>query len=71
VRGLVDLDTGQLEVLYHPLGQPVPGIVGGVFFQQPAQQIAVLRDRESDCEGELIAEGVHQPARVIALFSPR
>jgi hypothetical protein len=54
--GFVDLETRLLEVLYHPLGERLAGIVWGVFRQEPTQQGTTARDREADRESELIAE---------------
>jgi hypothetical protein len=34
----VNLETRQLQVLYHPLGEDLPGIARRVLLEQPAQQ---------------------------------
>jgi hypothetical protein len=54
----VDLETGSLKLLDHPLRELVAGVVGDVLLEQPAQQIAALADREADREHELIAEEI-------------
>jgi hypothetical protein len=43
-------------VLDHTLRQLVAGGVGDVLFQQPAQQVALLADREADRGDEHISE---------------
>ena len=53
----VDLETGQLQVLDHPLGELLARVIGHVFLEQPAQEIAATADSEADREGELVAEG--------------
>jgi hypothetical protein len=60
--GFVDFETRLLEVLDHPGGELLAGIVRRVLGQDPAQQLPAARDREADREGELIAEGavIHQ-----------
>jgi hypothetical protein len=42
--GFVDLETGQLQVFDHPLGEYLPGIVWRVFLEQAAQQTAAWAD---------------------------
>ena len=39
---LVRLESRSLEVLDHPLGELVTGIVGRVLLKQPAQQVAAV-----------------------------
>jgi hypothetical protein len=55
--GFIDLKTRLLQVLYHPVGELLAGIIRDVFLQEPAQQIAAATDREADGEGKLVAEG--------------
>ena len=55
--GFVDLETRLLEVLDHPVGEHLTGIVRRVFRQEPPQQIAATGDREADRECELVAKG--------------
>jgi hypothetical protein len=59
-------------VLDHALRQLLSGGVGEVFFQQPAQQIAVAADREADREKQLIAKRalIHR-RRVLMMFANR
>jgi hypothetical protein len=54
---LIDLETRPLQVLNHPRGELLTGIVRYVLFEQPAQEVAATGDREADREGELVAEG--------------
>jgi hypothetical protein len=53
--GLVDLEARQLQVINHPLGELLAGIIGHVLLEEPAQKIAAAGDRKADREGELIA----------------
>ena len=55
--GFVDLEARELEMIDDPLGEHLPGIVGRVLLEEPAQEIAAPRDRKADREAELGAEG--------------
>jgi hypothetical protein len=54
--GFVDLETRLLEVLDHPLGEHLTGIVRRVLLEDPAQQGTAARNREANRERELVAE---------------
>jgi hypothetical protein len=60
-----------LEVLDHPDGEHLPGIVRRVFIEDSAQQGTTARDRESDRECELAAERamIHRRANVLVVLS--
>jgi hypothetical protein len=52
----VDLETRPLEMIDHPGGEHLPGIVRRVLGQEPTQQGTAARDRKADREGKLVAE---------------
>jgi hypothetical protein len=56
-------------VLDHALRQLVAGGVGDVLFQQPAQQVALLADREADRGDEHISERSMIMANVFSFCS--
>jgi hypothetical protein len=58
---VVQFESRSLELLDHTLGEFAPGIVRGVFAQEPAEQVPAPGQGEADREHELSAErpGVH------------
>jgi hypothetical protein len=57
----VDFETGQLELLDHPLRPQLAGVVGHMLLEQPAQQGTVAVDRKADVEQQQIAERAMDP----------
>jgi hypothetical protein len=53
---LVQLEPRPLQVFHHPLTELVPGIVGCVLAQQPAEEVTTPGDGEADGEHELGTE---------------
>jgi hypothetical protein len=53
---LVELEPRYLQVPDHPLAELVPGIVGCVLTQQPAEEVTAPRHGEADGEHELGTE---------------
>jgi hypothetical protein len=47
---LVQLESRSLEVLDHPLGELVAGIVRSMLSKQPTEQVAAARQGETDRE---------------------
>jgi len=67
---LVQLQSRPLEVLDHPLGELVPGIVRGMLSKEPAGKVAAPGQGEADREHELSAERVMtHGTRVLVLFA--
>ena len=53
---LIQLEPSPLEVLDHPLGELVAGIVWGMLSKQPAEQVAAPGKGEADRKHQVIAE---------------
>jgi hypothetical protein len=52
----VDLEPRLLQMLDHPRGYPLAGIVWRMLLEDPAQQIAATANGKADREGELVAK---------------
>jgi hypothetical protein len=69
---LIDLKARPLQVVDHPLGELLAGVIRHMLLQEAAQEIAALTDCEAERECELGTERVAgQGAVVLVLFLGR
>ena len=55
-RLLIQLEPRRLELLNDALGELMPGIIRGVFFKEPAEEIPAACQGQADRESKLGAE---------------